>query len=86
MCYNQGLNTKKPDPLKDGLREFLHGGPRNLDECVEEAGRLLKRNGFKGSAQSDVFRMRVFETLHQLITIGYLTKDRSVKPALFSAA
>lgn len=80
------MNTKNADHLKDSLREFLQDGPRNLDECVEEAGRQLKRNGFKGSAKSDMFRMRVFEALHQLVTVGYLTKDRSVKPALFAAA
>ena len=72
--------------MKEGLLEFLQGGPKNLDECVIEGGNVLKRMGFKGSSQTDDFRMRVFEKLHQLKGVGYVTKDRSVKPALFSAA
>jgi hypothetical protein len=83
--YLNILNTRKPDYLKEGLMEFLQGGPRNLDECIVEGGNVLKRNGFKGSSHSDDFRMRVFEKLHQLVAIGYLTKDRSVKPPIFSA-
>lgn len=84
MCYLNNLK-KKPDYLKDGLLEFLKGGPRNLDECVEEGAKVLQRNGYKGSFQSDDFRLRVFEKLSQLTAVGYLTKDRSVKPPVFQA-
>ena len=80
------MNTRKPDYLKEGLLEFLQEGPKNLDECVIEGGKVLKRNGFKGSSQSDDFRMRVYEKLHQLKAVGHVTTDRSVKPPLFMAA
>jgi hypothetical protein len=79
------LNTRKPDYLKEGLLEFLQKGPKNLDECVEESAKVMKRAGFKGSSQSDDFRMRVFEKLHQLKAIGHVNTDRSVKPPLFVA-
>ncbi len=73
--------------MKEGLLEFLQkGGPRNLDECVEEGGKVLKRNGFKGSARTDDFRMRVFEKLSQLAAVGQIKKDRSVKPTVFLAS
>ncbi len=84
-CYLCALNAKKPDYLKEGLLEFLQKGPKNLDECVVEGGKVLKRQGFKGSSQSDDFRMRVFEKLHQLKAVGFVTTDRSVKPPLFAA-
>jgi hypothetical protein len=71
--------------LKEGLLEFLQDGPKNLDECVIEGGNVMRREGFKGSSQSDDFRMRVYEKLHQLKAVGYVNKDRSVKPALFAA-
>lgn len=79
------MNTRKPDYLKEGLLEFLQEGPKNLDECVEESGKVLKRAGFKGSSQTDDFRMRVFEKLHDLKAVGRVSKDRSVKPPLFVA-
>mgnify|MGYP001557681853 CR=1 FL=1 len=79
------MNTRKPDYLKDGLLAFLQHGPKNLDECVVESGKVLKRMGFKTSYSSDDFRMRVFEKLHQLAASGYVTKDRSVKPPVFLA-
>lgn len=66
--------------------EFLKEGPKNLDECVEEGGKVVKKAGFKGSSLSDDFRMRVFEKLHQLKAVGFVTKDRSVKPHLFTAS
>ena len=77
--------NKKPDYLKEGLLEFLKDGPRNLDECVIECAKVLKEKGFKGSIESDDFRLRVFEKLSQLTAVGYLTKDRSVKPPVFTA-
>lgn len=46
----------------------------------------MKGMGFKGSPTSDDFRMRVYEKLHQLQAVGFVTTDRSVKPPLFSAA
>ena len=46
----------------------------------------MKRMGFKGSPTSDDFRMRVYEKLHQLKAVGFVTTDRSAKPPLFSAA
>ncbi len=79
------MNTRKPDYLKEGLLKFVQNGPKNLDECVVEGGDILKREGFKGSSQSDDFRMRVYEKLHQLKAVGYVTTDRSVKPPLFEA-
>jgi len=72
--------------LKEGLLEFVRQGPKSLDECVVEGGELMKRMGFKGSPTSDDFRMRVYEKLHQLKAVGFVTTDRSVKPPLFSAA
>jgi hypothetical protein len=80
------LRAKKTDYLKENLLEFLKQGPKNLDQCVEEGGNMLKRMGIKTSSSSDEFRMRVFEKLHQLKAIGYVNKDRTVKPAVFSAA
>ena len=82
--YIDVLNTRKPDHLKEGLLEFLHKGPKNLDECVIEGGEVLRRMGYKGPSNSDDFRMRVFEKLHQLKAIGYVSKDRSVKPPVFA--
>lgn len=79
------MNTRKPDYLKEGLLEFLQTGPKTLDECVIESGKLLQKNGFKGSPTSDEFRMRVFDKLHQLKAVGHVNKDRSVKPHLFAA-
>lgn len=84
--YIQLLNAKKPDYLKEGLLKFLQQGPKDLDQCVLEGGKLMKSMGFKGSPTSDDFRMRVFEKLHQLKAVGYVTTDRSVKPPLFAAA
>jgi len=85
LCYSHTLNTRQPDYLREGLLEFLQKGPKNLDECVVEGGKVMKRMGFKGSSRSDDFRIRVFEKLHQLKAVGYVTKDRSVKPPLFAA-
>ena len=69
--------------MREGLLEFLKKGRKSLDECVEEGGKIMKKAGFKGSALSDDFRMRVFEKLHQLKAIGKVNKDRSVKPPMF---
>ena len=80
------MTTRKPDYLKEGLLEFIRQGPTSLDECVVEGGALMKRNGFKGSSTSDDVRMRVYEKLHQLKAVGFVTTDRSVKPPLFAAA
>lgn len=80
------MRTNKPDYLKEGLLVFLQQGPKNLDECVVEGGILMKQQGFKGSPTSDDFRMRVYEKLHQLKALGFVTTDRSVKPPLFEAA
>ena len=71
--------------MKEGLLKFLTKGPKNLDECIEEGGKVMKKAGFKGSHLSDDFRMRVFEKLHQLKAIGKVSKDRSVKPPVFVA-
>lgn len=84
--YIPRLKTNKPDYLKESLLEFLQNEPKNLDQCIEEGGNMLKKMGVKTSPTSDEFRLRVFEKLHQLKAMGRVTKDRSVKPAVFLAA
>lgn len=83
--YPASLRTGRTDYLKEGLFEFLKKGPRDLDECVLEGAEILKRMGHTGAYGSDDFRVRVFEKLHQLKAIGFIEKDRSVRPHLYEA-